>query len=89
MFGFWPPLLYFIFILLSTLRLDFWLSLWTGMVAAVQLYVLAAHFHDLNFLTGEANQSPFYHLSRSAVLLMAMSATSRLRPSSATPQRPF
>lgn len=70
-FGFWPPLLYFIFILLSTLRLDFWLSLWTGAVAAVQLYVLADHFHDLNFLTGEANQSPFYHLSRSAVLLMA------------------
>ena len=29
-FGFWPPLLYFVFILLSTLRLDFWLSLWTG-----------------------------------------------------------
>ena len=70
-FGFWPPLLYFIFVLLSTLRLDFWLSLWTGVVAAVQLYALAAHYHDLNFLTGEANQSPFYHLSRSAVLLMA------------------
>ncbi len=70
-FGFWPPLLYFIFILLSTLRLDFWLSLWTGLVAAIQLYVLADHFHDLNFLTGEANQSPFYHLSRSAVLLLA------------------
>ena len=70
-FGFWPPLLYFIFILLSTLRLDFWLSLWTGAVAAVQLYALAAHYHDLSFLTGEANQSPFYHLSRSAVLLLA------------------
>ena len=26
-FGFWPPLLYFVFIVLSTLRLDFWLSL--------------------------------------------------------------
>ena len=24
-FGFWPPLLYFVFIVLSTLRLDFWL----------------------------------------------------------------
>ena len=39
-FGFWPPLLYFVFILLSTLRLDFWLSLWTGTVAAVQQIVL-------------------------------------------------
>lgn len=29
-FGFWPPMLYFLFILLSTLRLDFWLSVWTG-----------------------------------------------------------
>ena len=37
--GFWPPMLYFVFILLSTLRLDFWLSLWTGAVAAVQLLV--------------------------------------------------
>lgn len=70
-FGFWPPLLYFIFILLSTLRLDFWLSLWTGIVAAVQLYALAAHFHDLSIVAPEANQSPFYHLSRSAMLLMA------------------
>src|SRR5260370_39660337 len=33
-FGFWPPMLYFVFIVLSTLRLDFWLSLWTGAVAA-------------------------------------------------------
>ena len=40
--GFWPPMLYFVFILLSTLRLDFWLSLWTGGVAAVQLFALAA-----------------------------------------------
>ena len=33
--GYWPPMLYFVFILLSTLRLDFWLSVWTGAVAAV------------------------------------------------------
>lgn len=70
-FGFWPPLLYFIFVLLSTLRLDFWLSLWTGSVAAIELFLLAAHFHDLDLLAQAANQSPLYHLSRSAVLLMA------------------
>lgn len=70
-FGFWPPMLYFIFILLSTLRLDFWLSFWTGAVAAVQLFLLAAHFHDLSLTADVANQSPLYHLSRSAVLLMA------------------
>jgi adenylate cyclase len=36
-FAFWPPLLFFVFILLSTLRLDFWLSVWTGTVAAVPI----------------------------------------------------
>ena len=40
--GFWPPMLYFVFIVLSTLRLDFWLSVWTGAVAAVQQFALAA-----------------------------------------------
>ena len=39
-FSFWPPMLYFVFIVLSTLRLDFWLSLWTGAVAAVQQFLL-------------------------------------------------
>ena len=35
--GFVVPLIYFIFIILSTLRLDFWLSTFTGFVAAAQL----------------------------------------------------
>ena len=34
-FGAWPALLYFLFIILSTLRLDFRLSAFTGAVAAV------------------------------------------------------
>src|SRR5262249_14757672 len=41
-FGTWTALLYFLFIILSTLRLDFALSAFTGAVAAVQLFVLAA-----------------------------------------------
>ena len=41
-FGTWPALLYFIFIILSTLRLDFALSAFTGAVAAVELFALAA-----------------------------------------------
>ena len=32
------PLTYFIFIILSTLRLDFWLSTFTGFVAAAELF---------------------------------------------------
>src|SRR5262249_57129872 len=31
------PLLYFVFIILSTLRLDFWLSAFTGLVAGAEL----------------------------------------------------
>ena len=36
--GFVMPLVYFIFIILSTLRLDFWLSTFTGFVAAAELF---------------------------------------------------
>src|SRR5262249_16674851 len=39
--GFVVPLVYFIFIILSTLRLDFWLSTFTGFVAAAQLFCMA------------------------------------------------
>ena len=35
--GFVGPMIYFIFIILSTLRLDFWLSTFTGAVAALML----------------------------------------------------
>ena len=38
------PLLYCIFIILSTLRLDFWLSTFTGFVAAAELFALAMYF---------------------------------------------
>ncbi len=70
-FAFWPPMLYFVFIILSTLRLDFWLSLWTGAVAAVQQYLLADHFLNLRFSAGVANETPTYHASRSVILLVA------------------
>jgi adenylate cyclase len=43
-FGTWPALLYFLFIILSTLRLDFALSAFTGAVAAVELFALASEF---------------------------------------------
>ena len=70
-FGFWPPLLYFIFILLSTLRLDFWLSLWTGVVAAVQQMVLVLWLLPIVPWGNVANETLLYHGSRSIVLLMA------------------
>ncbi len=45
--GFAMPLVYFIFIILSTLRLDFWLSAFTGFVAATELFMMAMHYKPL------------------------------------------
>lgn len=45
--GFVMPLVYFIFIILSTLRLDFWLSTFTGFVAGVELFAMAMHYKPL------------------------------------------
>ena len=70
-FGFWPPLLYFVFIVLSTLRLDFWLSLWTGVVAAVQLFALAATLLPIDPSSGRPEETLIYHLSRSIMLMLA------------------
>jgi len=63
------PLLYFLFIILSTLRLDFWLSLFTGFVAAVQLFIMGR----LHTITAVNELQPtfvlFGQLSRSSMLL--------------------
>jgi adenylate cyclase len=60
-----------VFIVLSTLRLDFWLSLWTGAVAAVQQAILAAWLLPFGNAAGRADQTIYYHLSRSVMLLLA------------------
>jgi adenylate cyclase len=70
-FGFWPPLLYFIFIVLSTLRLDFWLSLWTGIVAAIEQLGLAVWLLPVSLTANRADETIYYHMSRSIMLLLA------------------
>jgi adenylate cyclase len=70
-FGTWPALLYFLFIILSTLRLDFALSAFTGAVAAVELFVLAFVKLHLGWQTEDPDISIGYHLTRSAILLAA------------------
>src|ERR1700733_15098032 len=70
-FGTWPALLYFLFIVLSTLRLDLALSAFTGAVAAVELFVLASVTLHLDWQTEDPSFSIGYHLTRSAVLLAA------------------
>jgi adenylate cyclase len=66
--GFVIPLTYFIFIILSTLRLDFWLSTFTGFVAAAELFGMAMFYHR----AGSADPPPdiYYHAVRSVVVLI-------------------
>jgi adenylate cyclase len=66
--GFAAPLAYFMFIILSTLRLDFWLSTFTGLVAAVQLFAMAMLYHP-EAVFAEAAQEPGYNIVRSILLL--------------------
>ena len=65
--GFAAPLAYFLFIVLSTLRLDFWLSTFTGLVAAVQLFAMAMLYHPSGDFA-EAAQEPGYNIIRSILL---------------------
>jgi adenylate cyclase len=75
--GFAAPLVYFLFIVLSTLRLDFWLPAFTGLVAAVELFAMAMLYHP------ELPRNVEYHLLRSLVIficgLLAGAVALRLR----------
>ena len=64
--GFVMPFVYFIFIILSTLRLDFWLSTFTGFVAAVQLFAMAMHYKPL--VNPDPEPELYFHLSRSLIV---------------------
>jgi adenylate cyclase len=64
--GFVMPLVYFIFIILSTLRLDFFLSTFTGFVAACELFAMAMHYEPAVNLDPEPEL--YYHLSRSLII---------------------
>jgi adenylate cyclase len=67
--GFAAPLAYFLFIVLSTLRLDFWLSAFTGFVAAAELLAMAMLYHPPGF-AGEPATSLGFELSRSVMFLI-------------------
>ncbi|WP_456733872.1 adenylate/guanylate cyclase domain-containing protein [Bradyrhizobium sp. USDA 3364] len=66
--GFVAPLIYFVFIILSTLRLDFWLSTFTGVVAATQLFYMAVFFHSADRVA--ADPGIYYHAARSSIILI-------------------
>src|SRR5216684_2744610 len=67
--AFVAPLVYFIFIILSTLRLDFWLSTFTGFVAAAELFAMAMFYHPAQFADDPAPEVGF-HFVRSLVILV-------------------
>jgi adenylate cyclase len=67
--AFAAPLAYFVFIILSTLRLDFWLSAFTGLVAATGMFAMAMMFHPARFADEPAPDFAF-QLVRCAVLLV-------------------
>lgn len=65
--GFVTPLVYFIFVILSTLRLDFWLSTFTGFVAAGELFVVAMYF---NATSAAGDPETYFHAVRSIIILI-------------------
>lgn len=70
-FGAWPSMLYFIFIIASTLRLDFVLATFTGAVAAISYLglVYGGVVHDA--ASADPALGPLYHLTRAGIMLLA------------------
>src|SRR5262245_28408823 len=66
--GFVAPLFYFVFIILSTLRLDFWLSTFTGFVAAAELLALALFHPAARAAVGDPMLAAAFLISRRAII---------------------
>ena len=63
------PMFYFVFIILSTMRLDFWLSTFTGAVAAVEMFAMAMFFPAWHGASYDPWGEISFHIARSLVLL--------------------
>lgn len=70
-FATWPAMLYFIFILASTLRLNFALPMFTGFVAAAEYLGLAFFLIPIDSDSHDPVLTPIYHLSRAVIMLLA------------------
>ncbi len=62
------PFLYFVFIILSTLRLDFWLSTFTGFVASSELLTVAFIHPAAQIAAGDPTLATGFLISRSSVI---------------------
>lgn len=69
-FNSWSSLLYFVFIVAATLRLDFILPVFTGLVAAAGYLGLAIGVLPLSTKAVEPLLSPYFHLSKAMVMLL-------------------
>lgn len=63
------PLMYAVFIILSTLRLDFWLSTFTGLVASLELFGMAMFYRPEQF-ADDPDFGMGFHIVRSIVILV-------------------
>ncbi|HEX9464100.1 MAG TPA: adenylate/guanylate cyclase domain-containing protein [Alphaproteobacteria bacterium] len=69
-FGTWPELLYAVFIVASTLRLDFLLPLFTGAVGTVGYMTVAMLAVPLSTSTTDPIATPLYHLTKAGIILL-------------------
>lgn len=70
-FGGSPSLLYFVFIVAATLRLNFVLPMLTGVLAAAGYLAVAAYVLPLSFAPAAPIESVLYHAGRALVMLVA------------------
>src|SRR5260370_20885877 len=75
-FGAWPTLLYFVFIVASTLRLDFVLPAFTGAVAAISYLGIACSI--LSF--GAVAANPLNHVTNAMMMVVAGVVAGRVAP---------
>jgi adenylate cyclase len=66
-----PAFVYFVFILLSTLRLDFALTVFTGFVAAAEYALIAVFFASGDGRVDPALASLPHHLAKAGILLVS------------------
>jgi adenylate cyclase len=70
-FGAWPSLLYFIFIVASTLRLDFVLPAFTGLMSGIGYVVVVFLVLPLSTNPTDPMLAPIYHLTKAAIMVAA------------------
>ena len=69
-FSAWPSMLYFLFIVAATLRLEFVLPAFTGLVAAIEYLALAVLLLPLSAHSADPVLSPFFHIAKAVTMLI-------------------